>query len=156
MAIVSLAIVISFHLNAPPSALERRVARPLGLIFWFASLVCLAAGVATYVKAVTKYSRREALVQSGSKTQAVSSKKQKKNEKKKEEKRTKAKKKPPQKRERERERERECVCLSCAVLMFEGGRGGVFLQVYIFIAFTVITTCLIFLATQARSLKGKK
>ncbi|KAI9884818.1 MAG: replication factor A protein 2 [Watsoniomyces obsoletus] len=71
MAIVSVAIVSSFHLRNQPTKLERRVALPLGLIFWVSALACLAAGFANYIKAVTKYSRRTALVQSGWKTQAV-------------------------------------------------------------------------------------
>ncbi|KAI9758236.1 MAG: hypothetical protein M1815_004438 [Lichina confinis] len=71
MAIVSCAIVISFHIRNPPSNLERRMALPLGLVFWVTSLASLLSGFATYVKSVTKYSRRQALVQSGWKTQAV-------------------------------------------------------------------------------------
>ncbi|KAI9789811.1 MAG: hypothetical protein M1816_005728 [Peltula sp. TS41687] len=71
MAVVSVAIVISFHLKHRPSKLERRMAVPLGLTFWVLALACLAAGFGNYIKAVTKYSRREALVQSGWKTQTV-------------------------------------------------------------------------------------
>ncbi len=71
MAIVSVAIVSSFHLRNQPTKLERRVALPLGLIFWVSALACLASGFANYIKAVTKYSRRTAIVQSGWKTQAV-------------------------------------------------------------------------------------
>ena len=73
MAIVSCAIVISFHIRNPPSNLERRMALPLGLVFWLTSLASLLSGFATYVKSVTKYSRRQVLVQSGWKTQAVCS-----------------------------------------------------------------------------------
>jgi hypothetical protein len=72
MAIVSVAIMISFHLTNQPSAIERKIAFPVGLAFWFLSLACLASGFGIYVKAVTKYSRRQALVQSGWKTQVVS------------------------------------------------------------------------------------
>ena len=71
MAVVSVAIVISFHLKSQPSPLERRIALPLGLIFWLLALVCLCLGLANYVSTVTRYSRRQALVQSGWKTQAV-------------------------------------------------------------------------------------
>lgn len=71
MAVVSVAIVISFHLKHPPSKFERQMALPLGLVFWLLALACLAAGFGNYIKAVTKYSRREALVQSGWKTQTV-------------------------------------------------------------------------------------
>ncbi|KAL2044507.1 hypothetical protein N7G274_003212 [Stereocaulon virgatum] len=71
MAVVSVAIVISFHLKSQPTNIEKRIALPVGLIFWVLSLACLANGFANYVKTVTKYSRRQALVQSGWKTQVV-------------------------------------------------------------------------------------
>lgn len=71
MSVVACAIVISFHIRNPPTNLERRMAMPLGLVFWVSSLACLLSGFANYIKAVTKYSRREALVQSGWKTQSV-------------------------------------------------------------------------------------
>lgn len=73
MSIVSVAIVISFHLKSQPTSVEQRIALPFGLVFWLLSLACLASGLANYVKTVTKYSRRQALVQSGWKTQVVSS-----------------------------------------------------------------------------------
>lgn len=71
MSIVSVAIIISFHLKSEPTIIEKRIALPVGLIFWVLSLACLGSGVANYVKTVTKYSRRQALVQSGWKTQVV-------------------------------------------------------------------------------------
>lgn len=72
MAIVSVAILISFHLKREASALERRVALPFGLTFWLLAMACLGAGLNNYVKTVTRYSRRQALVQSGTGTQLVS------------------------------------------------------------------------------------
>lgn len=72
MTIVSIAIVISFHLKSQPSRLELRMAKPLGIMFWLLSLVCLAVGLGNYIRTVTKYSRRAAIVQTGWKTQAVS------------------------------------------------------------------------------------
>ena len=72
MSVVSVAIIISFHLKSQPTSIERRVALPFGMLFWLLSLACLASGFANYVSTVTKYSRRQALVQSGWKTQAVS------------------------------------------------------------------------------------
>jgi len=72
MAIVSIAIVISFHLKSQPSQLELRMAKPLGIIFWLLSLSCLALGFGNYIKTVNKYSRRVAIVQTGWKTQTVS------------------------------------------------------------------------------------
>lgn len=71
LAIVSLAIIISFHFHMQPSTLERRMALPLGIIFWLLSLTCLANGFANYARTVMKYSRKAALVQSGWKTQVV-------------------------------------------------------------------------------------
>ncbi|MCJ1368897.1 hypothetical protein MMC20_000104 [Loxospora ochrophaea] len=72
MAVVSVAIVISFHLKNQPTPLEKRAALPLGVVFWLLSLACLASGLANYMKTVRKYVRREAVVQSGWKTQVVS------------------------------------------------------------------------------------
>jgi len=72
MSIVSIAIVISFHLKSQPSKNELHMALPLGIVFWGLALACLALGVGNYIKTVTKYSRRMALVQTGWKTQVVS------------------------------------------------------------------------------------
>ena len=72
MSVVSVAIVISFHLKSQPTSIEKRIAFPVGMIFWVLSLACLTSGFANYVQTVTKYSRRQALVQSGWKTQVVS------------------------------------------------------------------------------------
>lgn len=72
MAIVSTAIVLSFHLRQEPSHVEKSYALPFGIIFWFLSLACLVSGLANYIKTVASYSRRAALVQSGWKTQALS------------------------------------------------------------------------------------
>ena len=72
MTIVSIAIVISFHLKSTPSALELRFAKPLGLVFWCLSVICLVLGVGNYVKTVEGYGRRTAIVQTGWKTQSVS------------------------------------------------------------------------------------
>lgn len=72
MAIVSVAVVMSFHLKSQPTSVERRIAVPFGILFWLLSIACLASGFANYIKTVTKYSRRQALVQSGWRTQVVS------------------------------------------------------------------------------------
>jgi hypothetical protein len=72
MSVVAIAIVVSFHLKSQPSPLELHMARPLGIIFWFLSLCCLALGFGNYIKTVEKYSRRMAIVQTGWKTQSVS------------------------------------------------------------------------------------
>lgn len=69
LAVVSVAIIISFHFHGGPTGLERRMALPLGIIFWILSLACLVNGFANYVRTVRKYSRKAALVQSGWKTQ---------------------------------------------------------------------------------------
>ena len=71
MSVVSVAIVISFHLKSQPTSIEKRVALPVGLIFWLLSIACLISGLANYIKTVTKYSRKQALVQTGWKTQVV-------------------------------------------------------------------------------------
>ena len=72
MSVVSIAIILSFHLKDEPSNFELRMALPLGVVFWCLGLLCLALGFGNYVKTVTKYSRRAALVQTGWKTQTVS------------------------------------------------------------------------------------
>lgn len=71
MAIVSIAILISFHLHNQPSKLERKIALPFGLLFWFLAVACLVSGLNNYIKTVNRYSRRQALVQSGWGTQVV-------------------------------------------------------------------------------------
>ncbi|KAE8348605.1 hypothetical protein BDV28DRAFT_84489 [Aspergillus coremiiformis] len=71
LAVVSVAIIISFHFHGGPTGLERRMALPLGIIFWVLSLACLINGFANYVRTVRKYSRKAALVQSGWKTQVT-------------------------------------------------------------------------------------
>ena len=72
MSIVAVAILISFHLKAEASPLEKRIALPFGLVFWCLAIACLAAGLHNYIKTVSRYSRRQALVQSGTGTQLVS------------------------------------------------------------------------------------
>ncbi len=49
MAVVAVAIVLSFHLKHQPTALELRMARPLGAIFWTLSVFALAMGVGNYI-----------------------------------------------------------------------------------------------------------
>ena len=71
MAVVSVAIVVSFHLKSRPSKAELRLALPVGIIFWLLSLACIVSGLANYLKTVQRYSRRAALVQSGWKTELV-------------------------------------------------------------------------------------
>jgi len=71
MAVVSVAIVLSFHLKNQPSAVERRFSLPFGVVFWLLSMACLASGLATYCRTVIRYSRRSALVQYGWKTESV-------------------------------------------------------------------------------------
>lgn len=71
MSIVSVAIIISFHIQNQPTELELRMALPLGIFFWTLGVACLAVGFGNYIKTVTKYSRRMALVQAGWKTQVV-------------------------------------------------------------------------------------
>lgn len=72
MAVVAIAILVSFHLKHSASNIEKRVALPLGVIFWGLSLACLVSGLRNYVKTVNRFSRRQALVQSGIGTQVVS------------------------------------------------------------------------------------
>ncbi|KIW81900.1 hypothetical protein Z517_04926 [Fonsecaea pedrosoi CBS 271.37] len=71
MAVVAVAIFVNFHLKSQPTSLERRLSHPLGIIFWVLSLACLVSGLGIYMRTVTKYARRRALVQTGMKTQII-------------------------------------------------------------------------------------
>ncbi|KAI0447593.1 hypothetical protein F4803DRAFT_546110 [Xylaria telfairii] len=73
MSVVAVAIAVSFHLRSAPTALEQKIAKPLGLIFWLLSVACLAVGLGNYIKTVNKYSRKVAIVQSGWPTQFLMS-----------------------------------------------------------------------------------
>ena len=72
MAVVAIAILISFHLKHEATPLEKRIAIPFGVLFWLLSMACLLSGLSNYVKTVSRYARRQALVQSGVGTQVVS------------------------------------------------------------------------------------
>ncbi|EEY22173.1 conserved hypothetical protein [Verticillium alfalfae VaMs.102] len=71
MAIVSVAIVLSFHLKTQPSEFELRMAKPLGATFWGLSVCCLFLGLGNYISTMNKYSRKAAIVQTGWKTQLL-------------------------------------------------------------------------------------
>ncbi|PHH87258.1 hypothetical protein CDD83_9124 [Cordyceps sp. RAO-2017] len=71
MAVLSVAMTLSFNLRHAPSHLERRMARPLGLVFWALSVVMLLVGLGNYITTVNKYGRRAAIVQTGWRTQLV-------------------------------------------------------------------------------------
>ncbi|KAI1749900.1 hypothetical protein F4782DRAFT_532981 [Xylaria castorea] len=73
MSVVAVAIAVSFHLRSAPSALEQRIAKPLGLIFWLLSVACLVVGLGNYITTINKYSRKVAIVQSGWRTQFIMS-----------------------------------------------------------------------------------
>lgn len=93
MAIVSVAITMSFHVKHRPTDFELRMARPLGGIFWALSVMMLLLGLGNYISmfslhmlffsivlleshmlagTVNQYSRKVAIVQTGLKTQLVS------------------------------------------------------------------------------------
>ncbi|RMZ84848.1 hypothetical protein DV737_g1007, partial [Chaetothyriales sp. CBS 132003] len=71
LAIVAVAILVNFHLKRQPSELEQRLSLPLGIIFGLLSAASLTTGVGIYMRTVTKYAHRRAMVQHGIKTQAV-------------------------------------------------------------------------------------
>lgn len=50
MAVVAVAIVLSFHLKSRPSPAELRMAKPLGLVFWCLSVACLLVGLGNYIR----------------------------------------------------------------------------------------------------------
>ena len=49
MAVVSVAIVLSFHLKHQATDLELRMAKPLGAIFWILSVISLLLGLGNYI-----------------------------------------------------------------------------------------------------------
>lgn len=65
LAVVSLAILTSYHLKHQPSELERKISIPLGVIFFVLSLASLAAGWMNYVRTVVRYAKKAAIVQRG-------------------------------------------------------------------------------------------
>lgn len=93
MAIVSMAMTLSFHLKEKPTTLEKHIAKPLGAIFWLLALSTFSVGISNYIRmfcfstvhylsyvhltdvwqkgTVNLYSQRAAIVQSGWRTQTV-------------------------------------------------------------------------------------
>ncbi|KEY74178.1 hypothetical protein S7711_00338 [Stachybotrys chartarum IBT 7711] len=71
MAVMSVAITLSFHLKHTPTEVERAMAFPLGTVFWVLSALVLLAGVANYIITVNKYSQKVAIVQTGWRTQLI-------------------------------------------------------------------------------------
>ncbi|KAG6020756.1 hypothetical protein E4U41_002736 [Claviceps citrina] len=71
MAVLSVAITLSFHLNHQPTDLERRIAKPLGAVFWVLAVLMLGLGLANYIQTVNMYGRRAAIVQTGWRTQLI-------------------------------------------------------------------------------------
>lgn len=57
MAVVAVAIVLSFHLKNQPSPLELRMAQPLGILFWLLSVLTLFVGVANYISRLGWFDR---------------------------------------------------------------------------------------------------
>jgi hypothetical protein len=65
-------VVLLSHLSLSINHVqEKRIALPLGIVFWVLSLLCLSSGLANYIQTVTRYSKREAIVQTGWKTHIV-------------------------------------------------------------------------------------
>ncbi|KAI9902749.1 hypothetical protein N3K66_002101 [Trichothecium roseum] len=69
MAVVSVAVTLSFHVRHRPTDAELRVARPLGAVFWALSVLILCLGLGNYIRTVNRYSQKVAIVQTGWKTQ---------------------------------------------------------------------------------------
>jgi len=49
MAVVAVAIVLSFHLRSTATEIELRTATPLGVLFALLSVSCLGVGLANYI-----------------------------------------------------------------------------------------------------------
>lgn len=52
MAVVSVAITLSFHLKSQPSQVERKMAKPLGAVFWLLSVATLFVGLGNYIRKI--------------------------------------------------------------------------------------------------------
>jgi hypothetical protein len=50
MAVVSVAITLSFHLKSQPSRIERKMAKPLGAVFWALAVATLFVGLGNYIR----------------------------------------------------------------------------------------------------------
>lgn len=71
LAIVAVAIILSFHLSNKPSPAERVVALPLGIVFGVLAIGAFVNGIVRYLAVVEGYGRRKAVVQSGVGTQIM-------------------------------------------------------------------------------------
>ena len=49
MAVISVAITMSFHLKQQPSTLELKIAKPLGTIFWVLAFLTFIIGAGNYI-----------------------------------------------------------------------------------------------------------
>ena len=49
MAVVSIAISMSFHVKHQPTEFELRMAKPLGIVFWSLSVMMLFLGLGNYI-----------------------------------------------------------------------------------------------------------
>lgn len=55
MAVVSIAITMSFHVKHQPTDFELRMAKPLGGVFWGLSVVMLLLGLGNYISEFDTY-----------------------------------------------------------------------------------------------------
>jgi uncharacterized membrane protein YidH (DUF202 family) len=55
MAVMSVAITLSFHLKHRATELEQKIAQPLGAVFWVLSLLTLLMGVGNYIGACSPF-----------------------------------------------------------------------------------------------------
>lgn len=55
MAVVSIAITMSFHVKHQPTDFELRMAKPLGGVFWGLSVVMLLLGLGNYISEFGTY-----------------------------------------------------------------------------------------------------
>jgi hypothetical protein len=58
MAVVSVAITLSFHVKNKPSHLELRMAKPLGAVFWALSVLMLILGLGNYIRESLSFGSR--------------------------------------------------------------------------------------------------
>lgn len=49
MAVVSIAITLSFHVKNQPTDFELRMAKPMGAVFWALSVLMLVLGLGNYI-----------------------------------------------------------------------------------------------------------
>ncbi|RPA75453.1 hypothetical protein BJ508DRAFT_230110 [Ascobolus immersus RN42] len=69
--VLGVAVMLSFHFKQEPTEVERRMAFPLGMIFWVLSFLSILAAAAQYFTNVMGYARQKASLGRGRLVKAI-------------------------------------------------------------------------------------